>query len=150
MAKPSTDITPQELEELAYAYIDECLGNKKEHATNSGKVIEVKDRHIPTVDYFLRIWIPKQGKPTIHRSTYYNWLNDESEKESNNLKFDTIKNIDELFKTLATDIVANEGKGIFYAKNRLGMSDRVEQTHKGEVSPFTPFDIDVQEDNGTT
>jgi hypothetical protein len=39
---------------------------------------------------------------------------------------ETIKRIDELFKSLATDIVANEGKGIFYAKNRLGMSDKQE------------------------
>jgi hypothetical protein len=39
---------------------------------------------------------------------------------------DTIKSIDSQFKSLAEDIVANEGKGIFYAKNRLGMSDRVD------------------------
>ena len=38
----------------------------------------------------------------------------------------TIKSIDNQFKALAEDIVANEGKGIFYAKNRLGMSDKVD------------------------
>jgi hypothetical protein len=37
---------------------------------------------------------------------------------------DTIKSIDDDFKALAEDIVANEGKGIFYAKNRLGMHDK--------------------------
>jgi hypothetical protein len=47
-------------------------------------------------------------------------LNDESNLD----KCDTIKTIEGLFKALATDIVANEGKGIFYAKNRLGMTDR--------------------------
>jgi hypothetical protein len=36
----------------------------------------------------------------------------------------TIKSIDDQFNALATDIVANEGKGIFYAKNKLGMTDK--------------------------
>jgi hypothetical protein len=120
MAKPKTDISLQHLEQLAYAYIDECLIYRKEHPTASGKIVRLLDRQIPTVDYFLRIWVPKKKKPTIHRSTYYRWLNDEINIE----KCDTIKNIEQLFKALATDIVANEGKGIFYAKNRLGMTDR--------------------------
>jgi hypothetical protein len=78
------------------------------------------DRHIPTIDYFLRIWIPLIRKEkTIHRATYYDWL-----QSDDKLKVDTIKKIDELFKSLAADIVANEGKGIFYAMNRLGMHDR--------------------------
>ena len=128
MAKPHTDITPEELEVLAYQYIEECLANTKQHATGSGKVVDVMDRHIPTVGYFLRIWIPIQGKPTIDRSTYYRWLDidttEDDTKEIHMLKCNTIKNIDQLFKELATDIVANEGKGIFYAKNRLGMSDK--------------------------
>lgn len=60
-----------------------------------------------------------KGLPTLCRSTYYNWLN------SNNIDvMDTIKNIEGMFTALATDIVANEGKGIFYAKNKLGMHDR--------------------------
>ena len=42
---------------------------------------------------------------------------------------DTIKRIDELFNALALDIVANEGKGIFYAKNKLGMTDRIYSDH---------------------
>jgi hypothetical protein len=120
MAKPKTDLTLEHLEKLSYEYIYECVNHKKEQPTASGKVVLISDRHIPTIDYFLRIWIPTKGEPTINRTTYYRWLNDESNIE----KCNTIKNIEELFKALATDIVANEGKGIFYAKNRLGMTDR--------------------------
>lgn len=137
MAKPSTDISPEELEKLSYKYIDECLKNTKQHATYSGKIVDVKDRHIPTIGYFLMIWIPRQGKPTIHRSTYYRWLNinedSDSFTEEHKEKCDTIKSIDSLFRELATDIVANEGKGIFYAKNRLGMTDKQEVNDKRNV-----------------
>jgi len=120
-------ITPERLEELAYLYIDDCLKGKREYATGKGAV-DIKERHIPTIDYFLRIWIPLTGEPTIHRSTFYDWLaiKEESKEfnEMHKLKGDTIKKIDELFKAMATDVVANEGKGIFYAKNRLGMTDK--------------------------
>jgi hypothetical protein len=58
---------------------------------------------------------------TIARKTYYEWLKGDCEQKSN-----TIKKIDDLFCSLAVDIVANEGKGIFYAKNKLGMTDKVE------------------------
>ncbi len=120
MKQSIKELTLIHLEELAYQYVEECINNKKEVPTASGKIVLVTDRHLPTIDYFLRIWIPNKGKPTIHRATYYRWLND----ESNSKKCDTIKSIEELFKALATDIVANEGKGIFYAKNRLGMTDK--------------------------
>ena len=116
-----TIISPEELEELSYKYLEECMNFKKEHPTASGRLVQITDRQIPTIDFFLRIWIPKQGKPTISRKTYYNWLNGEDE-----LKLHTIKNIEGIFKALATDIVANEGKGIFYAKNRLGMTDKAQ------------------------
>ena len=52
-----------------------------------------------------------------------------------NLIEKNIKKIDELFKSLAADIVANEGKGIFYAKNRLGMHDR-QQLETRSVDKF--------------
>ncbi len=108
------------LEELAYIYIEECLSNRKEMISNRGDIVLVSDRHIPTIDYFLRIWIPLVRKEkSIHRDTYYTWLNSDDK-----LKSDTIKKIDNLFKGLARDIVANEGKGIFYAKNALGMHDK--------------------------
>jgi hypothetical protein len=120
MATPKTMITLNELEQLSAQYINECMTYTKQHPTASGKLVDVLDRQIPTIDYFLRIWIPLKERPTINRSTYYRWLNDESNED----KCNTIKNTEGLFKALATDIVANEGKGIFYAKNRLGMTDR--------------------------
>ena len=43
----------------------------------------------------------------------------------------TVKTIDDTFRALATDIVANEGKGIFYAKNYLGMTDKVQTESTG-------------------
>ena len=130
MATPKTNISPDELELLSYQYVDECLNHKREHPTASGRVVLIGERHLPTIDYFLRIWVPKQGKPTICRSTYYNWLNGKDQD-----KLDTIKNIEGVFKALAIDIVANEGKGIFYAKNRLGMHDR-QQIEQIEFKPF--------------
>ena len=102
-------------------YIDVCLNHTKEVATGSGKIVNQRERHIPTIAFFLNIWLPFNKKDTISRDTYYNWL-----KSDNELKYDTIKKIDDKFNSLAVDIVANEGKGIFYAKNKLGMTDRVE------------------------
>jgi hypothetical protein len=119
------------LEELAFIYITECCSHKKEQLSNKGEVMLVMDLHIPTIDYFLRIWIPLIRKEkTIVRSTYYEWLQSDDQIKSN-----TIKKIDELFKSLAADIVANEGKGIFYAKNRLGMHDR-QQLETRSVDKF--------------
>lgn len=105
---------------LAERYIDECLSHTTQEVSQ-GKVVEKMNRHIPTIDFFLRIWIPRNydRSDTIKRQTYYRWLN-----WSNTEKQRVIFNIDEAFKALARDIVANEGKGIFYAKNRLGMHDR--------------------------
>ena len=76
---------------------------------------------------------PPTTTSTINRSTYYRWLNHEDEDKSN-----TIKTIEGLFKALATDIVANEGKGIFYAKNRLGMTEQ-----QRELDVFKPIEITV-------
>ena len=107
------------LPQYADEYIKECVSHTKEVVSGSGKVLEVRDRHIPTIDYFLTIWLPMYHLDSIARKTYYEWMKGEDETKSN-----TIKKIDEKFKALATDIVANEGKGIFYAKNRLGMHDK--------------------------
>lgn len=109
----------ESLPEYAEKYLRECLSHTKEIVSSSGKIVEVMDRHIPTIDYFLNIWLPLLKLETIHRKTYYEWLKSDDEQKSN-----TIKKIDDAFKALATDIVANEGKGIFYAKNRLGMHDK--------------------------
>ncbi|MFN6357638.1 MAG: hypothetical protein ACK4XL_02235 [Bacteroidota bacterium] len=133
MAAPKAEITYIELEKFAWDYIKECLNNTKQHPTASGKIALIKDRHIPTISYFLKIWLPMQGKPTISRSTYYNWLNTHDDA-----KLDTIKRIEGYFEALAIDIVANEGKGIFYAKNKLGMTDR-----QAETETFKPILINA-------
>ena len=136
MATPKTMIELNELEELAWQYIKECINNTKQNATASGKVVLIKDRHLPTISYFLKIWLPLKGKPTISRTTYYNWLNN----DTNTNKFNTIKNIEGIFEALAIDIVANECKGIFYAKNKLGMSDKIEQKN---IDNFKPIEIQL-------
>lgn len=135
----------ERLPELAWEYIEECMNHKKH--VGVGSIRAVKDRHIPTIKYFLRIWLPlnnftddqkKVGRlkgETITRKTWYHWLN-----EGDNEKCDTIKSIDEVFKALAEDIVANEGKGIFYAKNRLGMTDKMEHANN-EEQPLFPDTI---------
>jgi hypothetical protein len=112
---------PDQLLELAIQYCDECIANKKEQSTASGRVVLISKRHIPTISYFLQFWIPKFGIKSITRATYYNWLNG-----SDISKIDTIKRIEGLFNALTIDIIANEGTGIFYAKNKLGMSDKAE------------------------
>ncbi len=138
MATPKTDITLVQLEQLSYKYIDECINHKKDHPTASGKIVKILDRHIPTIDYFLRIWLPIKCKATISHSTYYRWLND----ETNPNKCDTIKSIEGLFKALAIDIVANEGKGIFYARNKLGMTDKVVNTNiEMPLFPITGIEV---------
>lgn len=122
------------LEDLGWNYAVECIENTKEHVSASGRVVSLLDRHIPTIDYFLRIWIPKKvGMPLLDRRTWYRWLDDGGERSH------TIKNIDAQMKAIAVDIVANEGKGIFYAKNRLGMHDR----QQIETKNVDHFDFDI-------
>jgi len=121
----------------AREYVKECMGNTKTHVAGSGKVVQVQDRHIPTVGYFLNIWLYDNIGETINRSTYYDWLKQEDNEKSN-----TIKEVDTLFKDLAVDIVANEGKGIFYAKNRLGMHDKQHIEQKS----VDKFDFDGNDD----
>jgi hypothetical protein len=120
MAKSIEFIT--QLPNWADEYIKYCLSHTKEVATGSGKIVKIEDRHIPTIAFFLHIWLPNNKMDTIHKDTYYEWLNG-----SNELKSDCIKKVDDKFKALASDIVANEGKGIFYAKNKLGWSDKQTQ-----------------------
>jgi hypothetical protein len=48
--------------------------------------------------------------------------------------YETTKRIDEIFRALAADIVANEGKGVFYAKNLLGWTDRAKNEDKQEIT----------------
>jgi len=135
------------LPELAWEYIQECMNHTK-HVAGSGSLRKVGDRHIPTIQYFLRIWLPlnnftedqiKAGKlkgDTMTRSTWYKWLSSTDGDGKKNEQSDTIKEINETFRCLAEDIVANEGKGIFYAKNRLGMTDKMEHAGNEEQPLF--------------
>lgn len=119
MANQYRDIDVDKLIELSYQYCDECINATKEVATGSGKIVEVKERHLPTVNYFLMHWLRRQEFEFYKRTQYYKALREEDHPLTH-----TIKDIDDYFKSLAVDIVANEGKGIFYAKNRLGMHDK--------------------------
>ncbi len=132
MATPKTQIELTELESLAWQYIIECENNTKLHPTASGKLVSINYRHLPTISYFLNIYIPMKGKPTISRTTYYNWLNQSNDKE----KLDTIATIGKLFEALAIDIVANEGRGIFYSKNKLNFTDKIEQKNNENFKPI--------------
>jgi hypothetical protein len=118
------------LETYGWEYIQECISHTKPHVAGNGKVEQVPDRHIPTTDYFLRVWIPMREKmELINRRTWYRWLDEESDKCL------TIKNIDHTFIAIGKDIVANEGKGIFYAKNKFQMHDR-QQIEQRNVDNF--------------
>ena len=121
MSNKHRDIDIDKLKEISLEYCDECIDNTNEIATSSGKILDVKNRHLPTIQYFLLHWIRRTHKDfyMLKRTQFYAALKDETHPLSN-----TIKEIDADFIALATDIVANEGKGIFYAKNRLGMHDR--------------------------
>ncbi len=121
MANKHRDIDIDKLKEISLEYCDECIDNTNEIATSSGKILDVKNRHLPTTQYFLLHWIRRTHKDfyMLKRTQFYAALKDDTHPLSN-----TIKEIDADFIALATDIVANEGKGIFYAKNRLGMHDR--------------------------
>lgn len=118
MATKFKDIDPDELMQKAHEYCDYCIASTKEIATNSG-VKEVRERHIPTTSYFLLHYLRREQFDFYKRANWY-----DAQKNVNHPLSDTIKSIDDLFKTLARDIVANEGKGIFYAKNALGMHDK--------------------------
>lgn len=127
------------LTEYAEQYIDECISSKKEVATSAGKIVHVKERHLPTIAYFLGIWLPRHCDITMTRQTYYNWLRGEDETKQS-----VIKLIDDQFQALAVDIVANEGKGIFYAKNKLGMTDKFENKNEIKGTLIADFGTTIQ------
>jgi hypothetical protein len=135
MANKHRNIDKDELLQMAYNYCDYCIASTKEIATNSG-VKQVKERHIPTVSYFLLHWLRREHFDFYTRGNWYIAMREETHP-----LFDTIKGIDDLFNSLARDIVANEGKGIFYAKNKLGMHDR----QQVETRNVERFDFDVND-----
>jgi hypothetical protein len=144
MANTYKDIDEDKLQDLAAQYIVECEGNKKEYPTVKGDIVNVTDRKIADWKYFVSHWLVNKGFDFYTREYSY-----EVEKDENHPLSYTIKKIKARMDGYSGDVVANEGKGIFWAKNRLGMTDKSEQTHKSEVSPFNPFNIDVPTDNST-
>lgn len=127
MPRLPKDIDQERLLEWADEYIDYCLNSTKEVATGTGVKI-IRERHLPTISFFLLIWLPRQGFEFYNRANYYEVLNREDHPCHK-----ITKQIDELFRALAADVVANEGKGIFYAKNLLGWTDRAKNEEKQEV-----------------
>lgn len=118
MANNYREIQPEELYQLAEEYCEECINNLKT-VTASYKIVKIPERQLPTIKYFVLHWLKSKDINFYSRQHYYKAMADE-----NHPLRDTLKDIREYFDALAEDIVANEGKGIFYAKNRLGMTDR--------------------------
>ena len=113
------DIDEEKLMELAFAYCDNCMEGQKQVATGSGKIVEIRDRFVPTIDYFLDHWLRK------HDFEFYTKMGLWKVRQDHTHPYHEVANrIVFMFKSLAIDIVANEGKAIFYAKNALGMTDR--------------------------
>lgn len=126
---------PEMLESLAYDYVQDCEGYHTEKLANNGQVVKLKDRKIPTIKYFLMVWIPSRGAPLVSRNTYYRWIR---EKGDDAVIF---KGIKDLFDAVAIDIIANDNKGagaIFYGK-QIGMTDRPDP----ERTNFTPAVVQI-------
>ena len=123
MGNKHKNIDKDELLRLADKYCDFCIESTVEVVSGSGKLVARKERHLPTTSYFLLHWLRRNEFDFYKRTNWYDALKDKTHPLSN-----TIKSIDEQFNALAADIVANEGKGIFYAKNKLGMTDKQEST----------------------
>ena len=137
MANNFRKIHADQLWELATEYMDECIDAIQEQATGSGKIVKIKSRHIPTIGYFCDHWIRRKDIDFYTRQHFHKVINMDKHPLCA-----IIKSIDDKFKSLATDIVANEGKGIFYAKNRLGMTDRqqVDTTANVKILSFDPLE----------
>ena len=120
MGAPYKDIDEHKLLELAEEYCQECADMTKEVPTARGAV-KIKERNLPTIKYFILHWLKKKDFNFYTRQHVYRAMEDESHPLC-----DTLKNIRNQFDAMAEDVVANEQKGIFYAKNRLGMTDKQE------------------------
>ncbi len=134
MANNYRDIDKEELMQYANEYVEECVSKIKHHATGSGKVVEIPDRNLPTYKFFILYWLKNRHIDIYSRQHIYKVMKDETHPLC-----DTLKNIREYFDAVAEDIVANEGKGIFYAKNRLGMRD----TPKDDDKPQEKIQIEI-------
>jgi len=117
--KTRKNIDPERLLELAVEYLDNCEKHTIQQATAKGDIVEIKSRKIPTFKYFISFWLRHKDFNFYTRQHFHEVLKLDAHPLS-----DTLKKIEDAFKNYATDVVANEGKGIFYAKNFLGMTDR--------------------------
>jgi len=124
------DIDDEQLFGLACQYCDECMEATKEVPTVKG-AINIKERRLPTIRYFLNHYLRLNHFEFYCRSNWYKVIKNEKHP-----RVDTIKKIEDLFESLAIDIVANEQKGIFYAKNKLGMTDKNQLDVKTEQPLF--------------
>ena len=137
------EITPEQLEKYAWLYVEECLYRTKQIATNAGVIVNLPERQVPTISFFLRIWLPYKKGTTLCRATYYNWLNREEDAATLDTTKNKMRNIEEMFKAVAIDILANDNKGagmIFYCKNKLGFHDRHE-VQNSDVNNLPPITI---------
>jgi hypothetical protein len=114
------ELDKDEIIRLAYEFMDECEQNKVEQATAKGAV-KITSRKLPTPGYFCDIWLRKRGVKFYKARSFY-----DVRKDENHPAHSLVMEITGILKSLAVDVVANEGKGIFYAKNHLDMTDKVE------------------------
>jgi hypothetical protein len=114
------ELDKDEIIRLAYEFMEECEQNKVDQATAKG-VVQVKSRKLPTPGYFCDIWLRKRGINFYKSRSFYDVRKDETHPA-----YKLVTEISGILKSLAVDVVANEGKGIFYAKNHLDMTDKVE------------------------
>jgi hypothetical protein len=119
MANQYQNLDSDKLLDLVAEYIIECENNKKEHVSVKGDVTLVKDRKVAGWKYFVGHWLINKGFDFYTRQYTY-----EIEKDDSHPLSDTIKKAKARLDSYSEDVVANEGKGIFWAKNRLAMHDR--------------------------
>jgi hypothetical protein len=129
--KPVKRTKPEQIIAKAREYINECINALKQVKTTAG-VKDIKERQIPTIGYFLHIWLPvNDGK--MYNST--NWKTAKTNPKTP--LYHTLQQVEEMFNALAIDIVANEDKGLFYARNKLGMADKTEQKVDNRITALT-------------
>jgi hypothetical protein len=114
--------------QLRDEYCDHCINDTKEVPSVKG-VVQIKDRHLPTIEYFLLHWLRMKQFDFYKKTKWYDAL-----KNPQHDYHDVVVETDAIFRALARDVVANEGKGIFYAKNFLGMTDRLDTTNTHTIS----------------
>ena len=79
-------IDPDELIKLAQAYCNDCMDATQEQATGSGKIVAVRSRHIPTIDYFIRHWLRRHHFDFYTRQHFHKVLKDGEHPLSDTIK----------------------------------------------------------------